>query len=234
MRRLSRAVRGAIVGQNSGQRTQRSLQAEHLHWTARRLILTLAVMRTIRSKVTVPPLIAVAFLVGALISCGQKTQQAGENAAGATPSSVAAAVAQGATTQEGRLAQQSVFGSDLAIALAGPRTAAVGDRLELAITITNHGPKRPPLSASIELTSHLAFRGSSSNCQEYRPQGGISCTLPTPNVGETITGIVSADLTTRPADGRVLVTANVGIGVSDVLDTQPDNNNTELPIEVAP
>lgn len=139
------------------------------------------------------------------------------------------------TTLEGWSGQQSVFGADVSVALAGPQSAALGEVIELTLMVTNHGPKEPTqYFANIELTPNLTFRTSSKNCQEYRPPGGLSCTIPGVQVGATFEATIGAVVADRPASGVLTVDADVTISPKTVQDLEPGNNATQLRINIAP
>jgi hypothetical protein len=145
-----------------------------------------------------------------------------------------AASADGANNRDLQRADQSTFGTDLTVSITGPNELAVGDRVELGVTISNDGPGLAiEFQSDIQLPPQLKFSASSANCQEYRPPGGISCTLPQIEAGHSFDFTISADVTGRPTNGTLAVAANVNLGPVGVVDTDPSNNATELRITMA-
>jgi hypothetical protein len=167
-------------------------------------------------------------------ACGSDAQlrtDGGDSDSGPTPSS------ESPTLDEIRRVAQAEFGTDLSISLLGPREVSEGERAQLTLAISNHGPNMPlDYYADVELSSQLSFLGSSANCQEYRPPGGISCSgLPHLSVGDAIAVTIDVDVTGRSTDGTLEVDARVYPAETwDVVDTGTDNDTTQLRMTVLP
>jgi hypothetical protein len=111
----------------------------------------------------------------------------------------------------------------------------VGERFELTLKVTNHGPNVPAVYfADVELTPNLMFRTSSGKCQEYRPPGGLGCTIDGVEVGATFEATIGVDVTTRPQAGAVEITSDVKISPKSIRDTAPANNSARLRIDITP
>lgn len=141
-----------------------------------------------------------------------------------------------ATTSELMRAHQGTFGTDLSVVLDGPTEAAVAERIDLTVTVINHGPKEPlDYHVDVELTSHLQFRSSSANCQEYRPTGGLSCSrLPRLEVGGAFSATITVDVIDGPTDGDVRMRSKVYPSTSWITDTDTSNDATERVVSVTP
>lgn len=160
--------------------------------------------------------------------CGHHVRRNNEHTADASP-------AGSTTSSEGTEARQSAVGTDLSIALEGPLSARKGERIALTIKVTNHGPKVPAqYIADVELTEHLTFRTSSKNCQEYRPPGGLSCTISGVEVGATFEATLGVDVTARPPTDLVEIKANVKISPDNIRDIAPANNSAQLRVVITP
>jgi hypothetical protein len=141
----------------------------------------------------------------------------------------------GATLDQMRRARQATFGTDLTISINGPTSAATGERVDVSVTIANRGPGlAQETEVDIELPALLAFRSSSTNCQEYRPPGGIRCTLLPISAGHTFEFNVGAQVKGRPDAGLLAINANVTGGPSGVIDPEPSNNAATLQLVVTP
>jgi hypothetical protein len=169
-----------------------------------------------------------------LYACGSDAElraDGGDSDSGPMPSS------ESPSFDEIRRVAQATYGTDLSISLVGPSEVSVGEHAQLTLEISNHGPQIPAdYYADVELTSQLSFQGSSANCQEYRPPGGISCSwLPRLSVGDTIAVTIDVDVTDRSPDGTLDVGAKVyPANTWDVVDTDTQNDTTQLQMTVLP
>jgi uncharacterized repeat protein (TIGR01451 family) len=139
----------------------------------------------------------------------------------------------GATVDQMRQARQATFGTDVALAMRGPARVTVGGSVELVMTVSNRGPgTAQQVEVNLELPAGLTFRSSSANCQEYRPPGGIACTLPTIGRDRSFQLTLRANLASRPGDDTLLVRASLTSGPAGVVDPNPTNNASSVRITV--
>ncbi len=142
---------------------------------------------------------------------------------------------QGASRDQMRQAHQATFGTDLATTIRGPNTVAVGDTLEIGVTVANRGPgTAQQVEAAVELPAPLAFRSSSANCQDYRPPGGIRCTLLPISAGRAFDFTLRADVAGTAGQSALAVRASASSGPAGVVDPAPGNNAAAHRIAITP